>query len=673
MIQNRVKYYDNNDLSIGMFLPRMKEVIDTFLEGPVIPNDFEEVIELQNIIRYIDANLFLIEWPSEYIEQSKRLVPQLDKVIAKYLGTANEEKILNTMSTLDSIYLDDFFNDFIHFKYANRVSETNFMEEFIRLGLSIKYLLKSNYFIKNYPNSIKRYIVSDPLSIELLLSNFTDGTNEKLFFPETISKDEWDELLNRYIDEPSANLNYIAMLKTPIKEIDNTRFFSVTNRQRKRIKERYKNSWKNTSNNNSGLAVDTIIYTQREDYEKSMRNSRIEMGLKEAIERSIINDLMGTGTKPIHCTVRGLIDKDKITEDHSFKSLLRYFKDDFGFFTNKLISNFPSYPSIESGPISRSIGTKTINSYDYGFYFDVKSQLLTLKIQVILSILDKWKLNVEDFIEWFFSIHCLEEYGITWLPLNFPHKEESTANKTSILFRIEENIRKQYLLLVEEGEIDKELMIETSTPSILELQSLVSQKYASLKVTGFTTKLENLLFNDQSEIIYIDNQVNAESFFDLLSENKLSISDFREYQKEKIQYLIEENILVEENSFLRFKNPTAINLLHEIYNFGSTNYISSSYEEKKELIKLEKSDIITFSNTLFTNQEVDYLNFLLNNKIFDNSWSIRNKYQHGDPMYDAPQQYEVDHSFALLSLIMYVVKIDEELKNRINHIKLKGN
>lgn len=128
--------------------------------------------------------------------------------------------------------------------------------------------------------------------------------------------------------------------------------------------------------------------------------------------------------------------------------------------------------------------------------------------------------------------------------------------------------------------------------------------------------------------------------------------------------MIDNNVLIEKNDILQFKNITKVNLLREIYLLGSTSYLHSSSEEKTALTELKKEGVIIFSNTLFTKQESDYLNFLLNNKVFDNSWAIRNRYQHGAPNYDDSKQYDVDNALSLLILIIYVVKIDDELKSR---------
>ncbi|EKZ4889196.1 hypothetical protein QNS99_002883, partial [Listeria monocytogenes] len=101
--------------------------------------------------------------------------------------------------------------------------------------------------------------------------------------------------------------------------------------------------------------------------------------------------------------------------------------------------------------------------------------------------------------------------------------------------------------------------------------------------------------------------------------------------------------------------------LRNIYLFGVTSFIHASNEEKAVLDELERENIIVFDKSLFTKQESDYLNFMLNNKSFDNSWAIRNGYQHGAPNYENGDQYENDNAIALLVLIHDMIKIDDEL------------
>lgn len=54
------------------------------------------------------------------------------------------------------------------------------------------------------------------------------------------------------------------------------------------------------------------------------------------------------------------------------------------------------------------------------------------------------------------------------------------------------------------------------------------------------------------------------------------------------------------------------------------------------------------------------MNYLLNNSKFENSLGIRNKYQHGAPVYEYVEEYQKDYMVALLVLLIYLAKTNEE-------------
>ncbi|EAC7842235.1 hypothetical protein ARX50_01345 [Listeria monocytogenes] len=239
---------------------------------------------------------------------------------------------------------------------------------------------------------------------------------------------------------------------------------------------------------------------------------------------------------------------------------------------------------------------------------------------------------------------------------------KTIGNKTSTLFRIEENIRKQYIVFSEEQYIDRNLINEISTPSIEQLSSLLEKKYAYLSENKTAKTISYLLFSDQSGICFIDENLKGEEFATLINSNDVRICDFNEHQKRTLQYLIDNNIIEDKNEFIKFTDITKIELLRSIYLFGVTSFIHASNEEKAALDELEREKFIIFDKSLFTKQESDCLNFMLNNKVFDNSWALRNKYQHGVPYYENSEQYEIDNSIALLVLVHYMIKIEDELE-----------
>lgn len=136
---------------------------------------------------------------------------------------------------------------------------------------------------------------------------------------------------------------------------------------------------------------------------------------------------------------------------------------------------------------------------------------------------------------------------------------------------------------------------------------------------------------------------------------------FLAYQKPSIHFLIENNILfVKEDGSLYLTDK--IKILRDLYWYGEINYSLSSNVEKDILDELFEMGMVCFDSSLFSKNESDYLNFLLNNSQFDNSWALRNKYVHGSPVFDNEQEYYQDYSLSLLILIIYMAKIEEELQ-----------
>ncbi|CAK1241435.1 hypothetical protein R55227_BLOPHJLP_00901 [Fructobacillus tropaeoli] len=76
-------------------------------------------------------------------------------------------------------------------------------------------------------------------------------------------------------------------------------------------------------------------------------------------------------------------------------------------------------------------------------------------------------------------------------------------------------------------------------------------------------------------------------------------------------------------------------------------------------------------SSLFSHAESDYLDYVLNNKKFDNSMAIRNTYQHGMPIYDDESIYSDDYYAILLILIMYMNKFYDQLLYKFHVMKVE--
>ncbi|WP_036059498.1 hypothetical protein [Paenilisteria weihenstephanensis] len=338
-MKDRVKFYSAGDLGVGYYLPRVKEILDDFIEDSnITPSCVEDAIEFQNVVKFINANIFSIKWESEYIEKAKKTRDTIQKATAKYLGMLSGEEILTSMDMLEHTYYDDFFENFKQFKYGDKISEIDFKQTFLSTNVPVRYLLKTSYLGNAYSIFLRDYLLSDSLHIELLLWNYTEGNSDKLIFPENITKEDWSKLVDSYIENTDSNINYLGMLENPIKNLDATRYFNISPRQKLRIKERLKKFSKSIATENSGVVGNMIVYTIRKQYEDELLEAKLnnEMSPKEAIERSILNNMIAsTGASPserFSYTLRGLIDSEQIAEAHTFLDIFKYIRDEYDFF-----------------------------------------------------------------------------------------------------------------------------------------------------------------------------------------------------------------------------------------------------------------------------------------------------------------------------------------------------
>ncbi|USN97317.1 MAG: hypothetical protein H6799_03010 [Candidatus Nomurabacteria bacterium] len=642
MSRERVRFYSNSDMSIGFYLARLKKVVDAIDATNNSVRDINEALELFNIIQFIDNNLFHKDWTEEYTDKLKSKSPLIKSTVAKFFNSLTPEKISDNIKTLHREYYDDFIANFSTYKLGEKVSNEDFKKLLEESGLSVIDVMESKYLVQKYPNSIKDLFLSDPRNFESFLSNFTYSHNKsKLHIPGNITKKEMLEFCDKYVASENANPNYLDLLAGSIKGIE--KFLDIDTSTKIKIKRRteeIQDKLFGDLTKGGGLKVNISILSSKDAYEKELKKS--------------------AATDLVAC-----IDSNWLEKHHDYPTILNNFLYLYELFSEDLISEMPSFPNKEMGAFMRSIGVRTENSYEVGQYFDLKHQLVIGKIHMIEELLSRHNVRLEEVIDWFFATYSNLEFGVEWLPLNMPTKDESTGNKTATLFRIEESIRKQYAALSEHGTIDSEFVNLMNTPDVENLTSAIKKKYIYTSDTEISWSIMGLLYSDQSSIVYIDEARSGHSFVELIHRHHLKLSDFHDYQKPRIQYLIDHNvIIIKEDGLLGYSDIHELYVYKKLFTDGVLGYHHNSREIQKAVdIMLKKGRVIA-GGTLYAKQESDYLNFLLNNKIFDNSWAIRNLYQHGSPTYKSEDRYKFDYHIAILILVHYVIKINDELALR---------
>lgn len=251
----------------------------------------------------------------------------------------------------------------------------------------------------------------------------------------------------------------------------------------------------------------------------------------------------------------------------------------------------------------------------------------------------------------------------------FPHEENNIKIKIQNLFVLDEAIKKQWYLYAKKTDLDPKLYRYVDTPTNDKLESILKYKYIYLnKENKDIMYFTFLLFSTQSGLSHINNELFEENLLLLLTVNDINFSQLHKYQVSKINNLIEAGIIsLSEDDVLIFNDNQIIRIriLQSVYYNGVINFYYlftglSSTEKKvyqQEIIKMINEKLLINTNSLLSIPEQEYLNFLLNDRDYDNSLRLRNKYQHAGELDDIPN----DYYYGLIVIIIYINKINEEL------------
>ena len=147
------------------------------------------------------------------------------------------------------------------------------------------------------------------------------------------------------------------------------------------------------------------------------------------------------------------------------------------------------------------------------------------------------------------------------------------------------------------------------------------------------------------------------------AQDGISINDFREYQKGAIELLIKKDIIeiVDEDGAIKFKNPREINILYKLWKTGTYCLFYRNKSNLKAVEQLVKKGLCEYSSMLFSEAEINYLSYVLDDKKYGNGLKIRNKFAHGKFSYLKEEQHEKNYLELLQILVFYVIRINDEL------------
>ncbi|OJV35881.1 MAG: hypothetical protein BGO33_00610 [Bacteroidia bacterium 43-41] len=636
---NKVVFHSKEDMAGGYNLQKGEHILRSDTKSNYA--DINEVLELYNIKKYIDNDIFLKSWTQDDINNFKLKATEYGKVVGQFMATIDDSNVLNFYNNTLRNYIHSFWELVNNQSIFKRISKANFSSLLTNEPHLIHEILTHKKIVEHYDLEIKNFLMTYSKSAEILLSFYEvkdDFGKKQKYLPNSLSVEEKEAVISNYLDSAEVNYNYIDLIQNARNRND----FKISDKTRLKAKRLHKSETEKFFAGNKGM--------------------RYGVSVSFPENASKIKD--------------GIIDDDFIVNYTYSLDFIKQNNDPYSLYLNFIILfeyldlqhriNFVSKKN-KMGVFERFMGVHSKNEYRVGTEFNLMEMTSQLQLVGYNKVLSDIGLSLENILHQVFTSSFQEKYEFAE-NAHFSIPSASTYfEKVRLLAPEFESVLKQFKLFVEDGIIDFELLQISSNPTaIKDIPSLNKNKYIHLnennkEIVGCV----NLFFSDQTLLAYVEpfREKNYHTFFDLLANEQVKFGNYEEHQKPALNYLIEQGfILIDSNDFVQITNPARIIILKDLFDNEVASFYRYSFELRQEAAKMESENMIFFDSSLFSKPEQAYFNFFLNKSDFTNGLDLRNSYLHGTQAKpDEIQKHEYAYFSYLKLLILTFLKIEDDL------------
>ena len=124
---DRVKFYSIGDMSTSYNFYKAVEIIKILHDKDY--NNINDIIEFYNIVKFFNKSIIssLEKETKELCVNSK---PKLDSIIGNFCKNINNLNVINYLSDVDFIYIEDFFEIINKYKVYQNIDDKTFEKIF---------------------------------------------------------------------------------------------------------------------------------------------------------------------------------------------------------------------------------------------------------------------------------------------------------------------------------------------------------------------------------------------------------------------------------------------------------------------------------------------------------------------------------------------------------------
>lgn len=630
----RVRFFGVHDLAAGRYGQRVAELVEGF-DPAEPPSETTDLLELHNVQQYLEHGFLPYGGTDSERAITTSRIDEIRGTVARFFSSVDNSNCVSLIDGVDHEYHADLLELLGRYKAFERCDAATMLQALGQAGVHLSDLLACKRLVAAYDTEVRDQMLVSPANAEhLIRKHLQKSVRDEVNLPRSLTQADARDLLERYVDSPDANPNYLRLIESaPV-----SAGTGVDAKLKLRAKRRNVETTEKLFENNPGLKTGTEVklsYTQHDPI-------KFEMDESDGV------------------IARFTYSSRWFDETADNPSILNNFQHLFEFADWQVLLSLPSYSAQLS--VFERLGTEGKNHYQAGAGFrvvDMSSQLQTRLYQRYLE--DKGK-DLEEVISWFCEEYLAEEFDARNFSFRPSSRGASYLERVRHLFAEMESVMTQFSLWVDNGELDPELLAITSDPvRYKQVPSLLPGKYVYPTQNPDIVGVLNALFSDQSSLSYIRDDLRADNAAELLLQNEVTYEDFREYQKPAIDQLVALGILEDTGPRVRIANVEQFLILRSLFVTEACSYYHLSGHGRAEVDSMVARGWVERRASLLTEAEGQYFNYFLNKVDFSNGPELRNKYLHGS---QANGEGEDAHFYAyvvaLRLMIALVIKLNDD-------------
>ena len=637
-------YFSKNDLSLGHYLAMSEKRIMEVSEGEK-PTNLSETIELWHIWQMFENGCRLVKWTDEYFEQLKGKTCEYKSFIAQFFNNLTPNRIRDEYESLGWEYKKTFWEIIEAFKLYKLIESETLCDIAKSNVNNLCYILACKGLVEKFKVELYGVLLNDAQSAHILLDVYVkkkDSSDRILHLPSNLTLEDKEQIINNYLDSDNPNLNYVRLI---LQVKDNKKQFIISPKIRlkaERLTEKLNNDFLNSSR------TETVYWS---------------VGIQFTDEENVypVDVMIDEGGNPTYCySLKYIKSCDNL---HRIANCISLFGWINKYCLLNLISKEPEVGTMEALFIDN--GRYSYPSY---MFFNQKNKLALSQLYMYDVALRKMNSSFEKELKQFYEIYLQEKYGYPGLSINFPNGSDSSLNKCRILCPELDAVVKQYTIFVEYDGIDKDLIRLSKPLKVEEEKSLLTNKY--YEIVGGCSEIRTILLglfgsgNSLLSHVRPFEKKHYKSFISLLENEKgVLYSNYREYQKPHLDFLIEKGLIaIDSNGVLYIVDERKIEVLKCLWEFGVCSYWHYDDFERQFLDEMFSKGWLIRDDHLLSRPERDYFSYYLDNMKYTNGKAYRNHYSHGSssPVDNEEEHFKAYNTFLML-LTIVILKIENDL------------